>query len=159
MGLCPIWVDGIPCVVYAIGNADLSKAKPEALEGLRFLANFVGHDLGVGYVTEGQHEDPRHGAGYAFDVDEIDHVDIGSLGHVSKEGAPLADEVLQGARWLGGIRQLIGPNGNYKSNVYNGPHLKRALKGELWREHQSHLHLSFYCNAEMKGHICPEFKK
>jgi hypothetical protein len=121
------------------------------MAALKELANLAGHDLGIYQATEGLHQDPRHAgelAGLAVDINEIDHVDIGSTGRMNPVAASLVKDVDRAARSMDAVRTVLGPLGHVRSDTYGGPKIERVFKGRLKDEHQSHFHISFYAKEE-----------
>jgi len=150
-GLCPQDNPPTPCKVYSIG-ADLSKVQAGTMTTLQQIADASGHDLGVGFATEGHHEDPCHKNGCAVDVDEIDHVSVGTFGHRNEAASSQVSDVEDATRANGSVHQVITPNGNWASSAAGAPKRQLPLKDRpekrqyLWSEHQSHLHISVYPN-------------
>lgn len=142
-------------MVYSTG-ADLSKMKPEALLALYILANLAGHDLGVYQATEGTHQDPRHAAGLAADINEIDHIDIGTGARLNPAASEAVEDVAKAAKRFPAVRQIIWPGGNAKSSAFGGKHLDRPFErgSYLWRTHQNHIHVTFYGCTEVIGKSC-----
>jgi hypothetical protein len=145
-------VDRIPCTVYSVNNADLSKLQSGTMLTLLQVANTAGHDLGVGFATEGQHQDPCHAQGCAVDIDEIDNVRVGTYGKRNDAAKSLVSDVERAARDNPDVHRVIDPNGNWASSTRGGEKRETPLvdkpekKQFLWSEHQSHLHISVYPN-------------
>jgi len=162
-GLCPIELDGIPCVVYSTG-ADLSKLKPETMSALQELAEGSGHNLGISAGVEGRHNDIRHNgrskdhpdrnnaaySGLGVDINEIDGVDIGTGPNLDPVARTRVEEVTGAARNQDNVKTVISPVGVWTSTS------RGATKGAMpfsptsgvGAQHQNHLHVTVFANFE-----------
>ena len=118
------------------------------MASLQTLANTAGHDLGVYQATEGEHDDKRHRMGLGVDINEIDHTDIGSKGHMNPGAAGLVGDVDRAARSMDDVRTVLGPLGHVKSDAFGQPKTDRKFSGGLKDDHQSHFHITFYSSEE-----------
>lgn len=161
-GLCPVAKDGIPCTIYSVNGADLSRLQAGTREQLLQIAEASGHDLGIGYATEGTHRDECHSKGCAVDINELDHsIDIGRNGH--RTATPVARaavaDVESAARGNWSVYQVIGPDGFWgKPGTYDPrqsyPLVDTPRNGHLWFVHQSHIHISIFPDF-ITGHNTP----
>jgi uncharacterized protein RhaS with RHS repeats len=165
-GLCPSCIAGalasIPFPYSTKG--DLSQLSATAMTALTELGMRSGHRLGVYATTNGNHEDMRHNgtkastgdsnadlSGHAVDINEIDGRDIGSFGEQTAISMMLrANEVALSAVASPGVKSAIWPTGHVSAGAVGGPKTpRRFVHGSaLWKSHQSHLHISFWTDAE-----------
>jgi hypothetical protein len=152
-GLCP------ECLVSALASlkrpystgGDIAALKPEARAALFVLANRAGRNLGVSSTTGGTHSDPRHASGLAVDINEVDGVDIGTGANFNSiESMLLANDVGNAAAEMPEVRAAIWPTGHIKSDSFGDKKTPRSFApgSALHRQHQNHLHITFYAESE-----------
>jgi RHS repeat-associated protein len=162
-GLCPpaeacrVLLELYRTAPYSEGG-DLSQLRREAYIDLMAIGLRSGQALGVHQTVEGTHVDPRHSGfssadpqtdtglrGLAVDVAFISGVDVGTDNVAENEAAAeLNTAVANAAIALPGVRAVIGPRWNTRSEVYGGTRQNLSLDPG----HLGHFHISFYREDE-----------
>lgn len=147
-----------PCQLYVSpgGQRDaLERLNPKMRERLQLIADMADADLGIYCTTCGSHRDPRHNgvsrsnaklndpalSGFAADINEIDHVDIGtgsSTNPAAEERVANVQGVIAQFSEILNVYRNLGPIGQSIGTRFP----VRIRDKDTQDQHMNHIHVS-----------------